>query len=333
MAISSSSNCRYCARPGRRCVSTWIHVFKGAGRVTASYHIQCLNAVSKGSSEPEHTLQWFGTGRGRGVITDSEYIVAAFRLPMRRSAATISKNVGRAEPSPPSDTKDIAEPLSLLDVYHIGGLFPARTFSLSTSSWVTEACYCWAALSSADGTEVTSPVPVLLMRLTSPAWQGPGLKPSLYSPALHNTTHTLTAQLHPYCVTLDSNALPIEELPHCNQRARRPCCRNGWQCQPSACTCFSRDCRLHAIKVQMLAHSCWTTAASAAALSCCASVCTTDCLLLGGIQNLPCVVPEEAAKVFTLVSSLIDSLHIIFGLNSVKAACGGLTASSLSQAF
>ncbi len=39
--------------------------------------------------------------------TDREYAAAAFRLGMSRSAATSSKKVGRAEPSPPTVTKDI----------------------------------------------------------------------------------------------------------------------------------------------------------------------------------------------------------------------------------
>ena len=50
-----------------------------------------------------------GAGGGGGAgCTESEYMVAALRLAMRRSAATISKKVGRVEPSPPSDTNDMA---------------------------------------------------------------------------------------------------------------------------------------------------------------------------------------------------------------------------------
>jgi hypothetical protein len=40
-------------------------------------------------------------------LTDIEYIRAAFKLGIRRSAATISKKVG-LEPSPPTVTNDIA---------------------------------------------------------------------------------------------------------------------------------------------------------------------------------------------------------------------------------
>lgn len=40
-------------------------------------------------------------------LTEREYMVAAFRLGMRLSAALISKNVGLVELSPPKETKDM----------------------------------------------------------------------------------------------------------------------------------------------------------------------------------------------------------------------------------
>lgn len=40
-------------------------------------------------------------------LTEREYIVAAFKLGMRLSAALISKNVGLVELSPPRETNDM----------------------------------------------------------------------------------------------------------------------------------------------------------------------------------------------------------------------------------